>query len=552
MTGTLDLCSHRLDAWITSFATKRLAEMRKANPTGVLFGGYGWVMNLKPAAAQTTSRAAARRTRPGLSIGQQSRLHPHAVADAGGHRRRAAQRPPGPRRRSECRTICWPSICRRSVCAWRRGCSTACGKGSRSARCSVTASSAACRKPASRSSFRSSANLRRWWRGSWSRPTEPVETIAANNVVDGLELQRRGSRLSCARCRKTDAPALSDACSARFRQKPPQARSDERAKPCWKPNSNALADSVDAVSDALMAESVHQVVRGNPLRAASTVESIAGGETPPPELEVVRTPRTGIALTHRLVTLFSGDPPLPPEWAPPANPFRANAEPHLNAWAAKLLGNPAQGALRGRAARPGDRAGVGVERAPPRRNCASRRSISSTPSKAEKADSRPRSNSASCTRSCASRTALRPVRCCASIPAANRSGRPTEFGYGEFSELLRTARKLITGARAIDADDLNLPERSTDFSVDVAELEQRADGAEQSLRRTPNDFQPAARRARHGQPGGAAGIDPAFGQLRRGRRRAALRRWRFARGPPDAARAGGLDPERARADASNN
>ena len=58
----------------------------------------------------------------------------------------------------------------------------------------------------------------------------------------------------------------------------------------------ALADAVDAVSDALMAESVYQVVRGNPLRAASTVDSLAGGETPPPELEVVRTPRTGIAL----------------------------------------------------------------------------------------------------------------------------------------------------------------------------------------------------------------------------------------------------------------
>ena len=96
-----------------------------------------------------------------------------------------------------------------------------------------------------------------------------------------------------------------------------------------------------------MAESVYQVVRGNPLRAASTVESIAGGETPPPELEVVRTPRTGIALTHRLVTLFSGDPQLPPEWTTRQRiSFRANAEPHLNAWAAKLLGNPAQRALR--------------------------------------------------------------------------------------------------------------------------------------------------------------------------------------------------------------
>ncbi len=69
-----------------------------------------------------------------------------------------------------------------------------------------------------------------------------------------------------------------------------------------------LEDAVDAVSDALMAESVYQIVRGNPIRAASTVESIAGGETPPPELDVVRTPRTGIALTHRVVALFGGNP----------------------------------------------------------------------------------------------------------------------------------------------------------------------------------------------------------------------------------------------------
>ena len=62
LTGTLDLCSHRLDAWITSFATKRLAEMRQRSPAGVLFGGYGWVMNLKPRWQPVTPRA--RRTDP--------------------------------------------------------------------------------------------------------------------------------------------------------------------------------------------------------------------------------------------------------------------------------------------------------------------------------------------------------------------------------------------------------------------------------------------------------------------------------------------------------
>ena len=125
---------------------------------------------------------------------------------------------------------------------------------------------------------------------------------------------------------------------------------------------NALGDAVDALSDALMAETVYQVVRGNPLRAASTVESIAGGETPPPELEVVRTPRTGIALTHRLVTLFSGDPQLPPGWAPSSESFRANAEPHLNALGGETARQSGPGSLPSRAAGRGVRTGLAVER----------------------------------------------------------------------------------------------------------------------------------------------------------------------------------------------
>src|SRR6185436_5915225 len=53
MRGTLDLSSHRLDAWITSFATKRLRTMRQKNPTGVYLGGYGWVEDNRPAPART-------------------------------------------------------------------------------------------------------------------------------------------------------------------------------------------------------------------------------------------------------------------------------------------------------------------------------------------------------------------------------------------------------------------------------------------------------------------------------------------------------------------
>ncbi|HYR07505.1 MAG TPA: hypothetical protein VEQ60_07045, partial [Longimicrobium sp.] len=48
---TLDLCTHRLDAWITSLATERLHALRAARPGGVLLGGYGWVEGVRRGAA---------------------------------------------------------------------------------------------------------------------------------------------------------------------------------------------------------------------------------------------------------------------------------------------------------------------------------------------------------------------------------------------------------------------------------------------------------------------------------------------------------------------
>ncbi|MDQ3763210.1 MAG: hypothetical protein M3460_16680, partial [Actinomycetota bacterium] len=47
--GLLDAYSHRLDAWYTSLATRRLTVVRAASPTGVHLGGYGWLDDLRPA-----------------------------------------------------------------------------------------------------------------------------------------------------------------------------------------------------------------------------------------------------------------------------------------------------------------------------------------------------------------------------------------------------------------------------------------------------------------------------------------------------------------------
>lgn len=45
---TLDLSSHRLDAWLIGFYDQRLKEMRKTRPKGLYIGCYGWVEDLRP------------------------------------------------------------------------------------------------------------------------------------------------------------------------------------------------------------------------------------------------------------------------------------------------------------------------------------------------------------------------------------------------------------------------------------------------------------------------------------------------------------------------
>ena len=49
---TLDTCSHRLDAWVTSLAARRLARMRAARGGGLAVGAYGWVTDLRPSEAR--------------------------------------------------------------------------------------------------------------------------------------------------------------------------------------------------------------------------------------------------------------------------------------------------------------------------------------------------------------------------------------------------------------------------------------------------------------------------------------------------------------------
>ena len=99
----------------------------------------------------------------------------------------------------------------------------------------------------------------------------------------------------------------------------------------------ALADAADAVGDALTAESVFQLARGNAERAGASLDGVAHGDVPPPELESLETPLAGASVMHRLLVLL-GEPPSASPWPVDERHVRAHAEPRLEAWAARVLG----------------------------------------------------------------------------------------------------------------------------------------------------------------------------------------------------------------------
>lgn len=496
MKGTLDLCAHRLDAWITSFATKRLEEIRKTNPNDVLFGGYGWVMNLKPAAPETKVAPPPGEQEPVFQpANHPGYVHTPSLTQAStvailrsahlAHAGAANSKP------NDLLAIDLSSE-RVRLATWlldgvRQGQPLGALLGYRFERRLQEATSP--RLAEFIAPFRELAPLVARKLEQQPDPSAPVEAIAANNVVDGLALLRRWQKGKSATPQQWTSETIpfGQSVSPQKAKLPPVDPNNAQFKGL-QTELGLLEQAVDAVSDALLAEAVYQAARGNPLRAANTVESIAGGEAPPPELEVVRTPRTGIALTYRLMTLFSGDPTLAPGWTTPANPFRANAEPHLNAWAGKLLGNPTR--VRCLVERLDSASGAVIESKELRLD-----QLSLAPLDFIYAVEGGQAGQQAEIEQRILYTMMRngdgfaPNSLLRVSPARKPDWQPNDLGYGEFSELLRAARKLIAGARAVEDGDLNPPEREAAFNVDVANLEQRAATAQQSFTTFAKDFE---------------------------------------------------------------
>ena len=87
--------------------------------------------------------------------------------------------------------------------------------------------------------------------------------------------------------------------------RPPHSRASLRVE--QEALALALADlkvAVEAVADVLVAEGVHHITSGRAEAAGATFAAMASGSHPPLDLDVLREPRSGIAITNRLVLLL--------------------------------------------------------------------------------------------------------------------------------------------------------------------------------------------------------------------------------------------------------
>jgi hypothetical protein len=324
---TLDVATHRLDAWVTAVATSRLRQLRAARPDGLHLGAYGVALDLT---ARSTALSEGHVLAPSLAHAATAAIArsgylAHADDAYGGRlaldltsrrTRQALDLLDGLRRGQPLATLLGQRF--------ERGLHDLPGNLDRYLGTLRVLAPAAAGK----------------------RTALALDTGAgaaqARGPLDGLALLRMhtAGTIPWGTTPAGETVAL-----------PPA----DPADPGYAAITSLLAgmqDQNDAVGDLALAEALHQTVQGNPVRAGALLDAVNRGEpTHADDPDVVRTPRSGVALTHRVLVLLPDAQPA--AWSPqPAPAARAAAEPALEAWAASILGPTAR--TRWRATFPAD------------------------------------------------------------------------------------------------------------------------------------------------------------------------------------------------------
>ena len=318
-TEGLDLCSHRIDAWITSLATKRLTEIRATRPIGSYLGAYGWIEELRQTGPAGVSKRPAMLDRT-KSAGPQI-LGGYVHAPSMNHAAAAA--------------------ILRNAYLTRAGVEQspyAINLSSRRVRAAnwILEGVRGGQPLGALLGYMFERGLHEGERLGLDRFIEPFRrmyplastnnggsagTVAPQNVVDGLELRKAwtGGTNPIDALGTTPSPEERNALEAELKK---------------------LDDAVDALADLFTAESVYQTIRGNIAGATASLDTMSRGIRPP-DPEIARQPRSATPVLHRVAVVLGGDPLPAGPWRTRSTP-RSLAEPYLDAWVGSLLGDPSK------------------------------------------------------------------------------------------------------------------------------------------------------------------------------------------------------------------
>ena len=458
--ATLDTASHRLDAWASSLAGMRLAELREHHPTGLVIGGYGWVEGLRPEPARTVE------TPPEGELGPL----------------REPDDDPG--------FVHAPSLDQATTAALLRNAHLAYGGGADDPYAIVLDSARirtarqlfdGVREGQPLGALLGYAFERRLHEAHLDelidncrrlapRPGEDGALTAERRLVlDGRVLHEKWTR---------DPDQVLSAIS-------PRGGLNASRRTALRAALDALGDAIDAASDAVSAEGVHQLVRGNLTRGAGSLDDIANGNASPPELESMRTPRGGTGVTHRVALLLAGGTNAPTGsdgWPDPSLSPRARAEPLLNAWAERLLG-PARGVI----ARVGaaDPAGGTVPVADVELvdlGLAALDVVALSGDDLAELHARVIEAATAGTDRTDDATSVATGDGDWRVDLSRRpDAPPAERSLADLLTLADAARRLIAGVRPMDGADLQAPHVTPDRGIDLADYERRAHAAEEAL-----------------------------------------------------------------------
>lgn len=317
---TLDVFDWRLDAWYTSLATRRLAELRatvdgEGRPAvkgGLHVGAYGYVENLKPDPAGH-SESAGHLLMPSLRHAAAAAILRSAYQSNDAAAKAAFDLDLSSQRVRAGKAV-FEGLAQGQTLAALLGYRFERGLRDRLLGQYIL-------------DFRLVFPLRPVSVDAQGKASgQPAEAIAARDVVDGVRLL--------------------DLLPAQILQQVPALADLGPAHEHWKGIAALLIDLDnlwDAVADLSVAEAVYQIAQGNVDRAAAAL-AILDKQTTPVAPQMPDSPRDGLTYTQRLVLMLNDAEP-PAGWPEDAASL---AEPRVNAWLGQLIGDPARFSLAAR------------------------------------------------------------------------------------------------------------------------------------------------------------------------------------------------------------